>query len=326
MTKETYRLPAVIAALCGRKRPHKGTGETFARGVITAAILNAKVRNNLNLEHSVDQFGNLLVQVGEDNGCVFTSHMDTVHREDGDLKLNILLDELTGHHFLMADDAVTGMAAVLGADDAAGIYILTEMIKAGVQGLYMFFVGEEVGGIGSSALVRANPSFSANMVVSFDRRGTEDIITHQGFYNTASNTFALALANQLNKSGLKYRPDDSGMYTDSKEFAGIVPECTNIAVGYDHEHTKYEELDLTHLEALRDAVLAVDWAGLPITRIPIEDVPWLPTGGQKWQDVNYISRRDMEKELARVQFLHEAGQMDDSAWTEFLRFVEEYLE
>lgn len=150
------------------------------------------------------------------------------------------------------------------------------MIKAHKPGLYLFFVGEECGGIGSSAYVKDNPSFSANMVVSFDRRGTKDIITHQGGYETCSSKFAKGLAHALNLQNVdfEYKPCDGGVYTDSREFAEIVPECTNIAVGYYNEHTAKEFQDLHHLLALRDAVLAVDWHKLPIDRVPEPDVPW----------------------------------------------------
>lgn len=218
---------------------------------------------------SVDRHGNLIVQVGADNGCVFTAHLDTVHRTGGQQTLLLVNDDLMA-------DGPDGQPSVLGADDAAGIYILSEMILAGKPGTYMFFVGEEVGGIGSSAFVQDNPTFSANMAVAFDRRGTSDVITEQGGYGTCSTEFAQAVADSLNNhnSTFKYKPSDYGVYTDTKEFAGIVPECTNISVGYYDEHTPRERLNIPHLLALRDAVLATDWASLPIKRIPVED-DWL---------------------------------------------------
>lgn len=254
-------IPHVLQALLSIKRPHGGVGEALAQEIVQTTITAS------GHEWNQDAMGNIVVKVGEeDTGAVFTAHLDTVHRKDGRLSLGYI--EETGE--LVADDE-EGRACVLGADDAAGVFLLTEMIAAGVQGTYLFFVGEEVGGIGSSEFVRCNPNFSANFVVSFDRKGTSDIITHQGGERTASDEFASALSVQLRKASdgaLRYAPCSGGLYTDSKEFIEIVPECTNVAVGYYNEHTFQESLALHHLLELRDAVLKVNWQGLPIKRTP----------------------------------------------------------
>lgn len=173
------------------------------------------------------------------------------------------------------------------------------MIAAGKPGRYLFFVGEECGGIGSSAFVLDNPTFSANMVVSFDRRGTDDIITHQGGTETCSQAFANALGHALNKQpGFKYEPSDEGIYTDSKEFSAIVPECTNVSVGYYSEHTSHERQDLQHLLKLRDAVIAVDWFALPIDRTPVEDTPWWTT--YPTSDIPFTTRTEVLDSLASI--------------------------
>lgn len=255
-------IPSVLKALLSLKRPHGGAGERAAQVIVQASVAAS------GQEWSMDRFGNIVVQVGEDNGAVFTSHLDTVHRADGPIVLGYI--EETGE---IVGDTEEGKACVLGADDAAGVFILTEMIAAGVQGKYLFFVGEEVGGIGSSQFVIDNPTFSANFVVSFDRKGTSDIITHQGGERTASDEFAKGLGLQLYKASagkLRYMPCTTGLYTDSKEFIELVPECTNVAVGYYNEHTVQESLHLAHLLELRDAVLKVDWSALPIKRNPSE--------------------------------------------------------
>lgn len=265
-------IPALLHNLLRLKRPHKGAGELKAQALVMNEL------QGMGLVPEVDRHGNISCRVGEDNGAVFTAHLDTVHRVDGDLLIYGLAE--TGE--LVADDAETNKPAVLGADDAAGVYLLTELARAETPGLYLFFVGEEVGGIGSSNYVKDNPGFSASFVVSFDRRGYSDVITHQGYYRTASDEFASAIAVRLNRGMPSEKPlyaaCDGGIYTDSKEFAGVVPECTNISVGYFNEHTTHETLDLEHLLALRTALLSIDWAELPIKRVP-EDENSLP-----WQD------------------------------------------
>ena len=69
-----------------------------------------------------------------------------------------------------------------------------------------------------------------------------------------------------------YSPDSSGVYTDTAEFTLLIPECTNISVGYDHEHTTNESLDINHYDALAKAVVQIDWDALPAAREVAESV------------------------------------------------------
>lgn len=278
-------IPELLNVLLQRRRPHGGEGELFALSVVKHYLTQAGA---LYLQ---DELGNIECVVGEPCGVVFTSHVDTVHRAEG--KLSLFITEPDGS--IVADDE-HGKPSVLGADDASGIWLLMELIKAGVPGKYLFFVGEEVGGIGSSAYVRQHPNFTADMVVSFDRRGTTDVITHQGGWQTCSDAFASALARQLNAGNpnFEYKPCDTGMYTDSREFAEYVPECTNVAVGYFNEHSVYECQDLGHLLALRDAVVGVDWQALPVARVPAPDVPWYTSYNTSLddRDIPFSTRRE----------------------------------
>ena len=43
-----------------------------------------------------------------------------------------------------------------------------------------------------------------------------------------------------NKNGIELRPDDTGLFTDSANFIGVIKECTNISVGYYNEHSTSE--------------------------------------------------------------------------------------
>ena len=105
-------------------------------------------------------------------------------------------------------------------------------------------------------------------VLSFDRRATDSVITYQSSTRCCSDAFADALARQLNLSGMKYRKDEGGVYTDSAEFVDIIPECTNLSVGYYKEHTVNESQNIKHLEKLAEACLKVDWENLPTKRDP----------------------------------------------------------
>jgi hypothetical protein len=60
--------------------------------------------------------------------------------------------------------------------------------------------------------------------------------------------------------------DPTGVFTDSANFMELIPECTNISVGYFNEHTYKEALNIDFLEKLADACLKVNWTSLPVAR------------------------------------------------------------
>jgi hypothetical protein len=203
-----------------------------------------------------DEDGNYFYEVGHGSKTIFTSHLDTAcknqtkvtHRFDG--------------KFIR-----TNGTSILGADDKAGVTILLYLIYNKVPGLYYFFIGEECGCIGSTAASKRFDFFSKyNMMVSFDRRGTNSIITHQSSRRTCSDEFAKSLSTEFVKFGLKMNPDDTGVYTDSAEFVDSIPECTNISVGYYNEHTFNEHQDIDFLVNLAEACVKINWNSLEIKR------------------------------------------------------------
>ena len=205
-----------------------------------------------------DVHGNFFYQVGESR-TIFASHLDTVSKTH--TKVN---------HVFEGNMIKTDGTTTLGADDKAGVTTMLWMIKHNVPGLYYFFIGEEVGCIGSGNAARSVSDFKDkyDRIISFDRRDVGSVITHQSWSRCCSDSFGDALASELNKSGLSYKKDDGGVYTDSAEFVDIIPECTNISVGYYKEHTTNESQDIVHLEKLAEACLRVDWENLPTERDP----------------------------------------------------------
>ena len=207
-----------------------------------------------------DEWGNYFYTIG-DSRTIFTAHLDTACREQVDVK-----------HFISKQQIVTTDGkSILGADDKAGVTILLWLIKNNIPGLYYFFIGEEVGCVGSSAAsVRGFTNFKGkyDRMISFDRRGTNSVITFQSSHRSCSDEFGKALAGELNKfTNLFYKTDDTGVYTDSAEFVDVIPECTNISVGYQSEHTHRESQDLYHLNKLALACLNVKWENLPTKRV-----------------------------------------------------------
>lgn len=212
--------------------------------------------------YKTDQFGNFFIEIGQST-TMFTCHLDTASFNQEKVK-----HVQTGN--MITSDGTT----ILGADDKAGMTILLYMIEKQIPGLYYFFLGEEVGCIGSGKLSGEweKTEFASRIkkVVSFDRRGTHSIITHQLGSRCCSEEFATELAIRLNTSGggLKMKLDDTGIFTDSAKFISIVPECTNISVGYYNEHTTRESQDIEFLQRLCKSVCQIDWETLPVVRNP----------------------------------------------------------
>lgn len=208
-----------------------------------------------------DEFGNLFIKIGESD-VMFTSHLDTA---------TSALTEV--NHVFEGNIIKTDGKSILGADDKAGVTVMLYMIEKGVPGLYYFFLGEEVGCVGSkkvAAVQKDNKIEGINKVISFDRRGTTSVITYQSGQRCASDKFGEALAKELNLADdtFKYEIDPTGVLTDSVQFIKIYAECTNISVGYKSEHTFSESQDIEHLEKLAKACTKVNWNSLPVERDP----------------------------------------------------------
>jgi len=207
-----------------------------------------------------DRFGNFYYQVGKSR-TIFTSHLDTVCSST---KTRV-------NHVIRGNMIHTDGKTTLGADDKAGVTVMLYMIEKRVPGLYYFFVGEEVGCVGSSKAAKDTNRFNKqkwDRMVSFDRRDTCSVITYQSGQRCCSETFATELAKQLSKNGLNLRPDNTGVYTDSAKFMPIIPECTNISVGYYSEHSSSERQNIDYLSQLCENVCLVDWENLPTQRDP----------------------------------------------------------
>jgi hypothetical protein len=219
----------------------------------------AKLKPYLPNGFQEDDFGNYFIKIGESD-TMFTCHLDTCSSHYQKVNHHI------GSQFIQTDGKT-----ILGADDKAGMTVLLYMIENKVPGLYYFFIGEEVGGVGSSAA--SCMSFSDyNKCISFDRRGYDSVITEQWFGKCCSDEFAKALAQELNTKHLtfNFRPDPTGIFTDSASFMNDIPECTNISVGYFSEHQVTEKQDIDFLIRLCEAVIKIDWDSLPVMRDPNE--------------------------------------------------------
>lgn len=215
---------------------------------------------------------------GADSRTLFSAHIDTVHhiKKIRPIGNDTLADEHINSFRLDAiNEMIYADGDVLGADDGAGVWLLLEMIDAGVPGTYLFHRGEECGGIGSAGMARYHNDFLSQFdrAIAFDRKATHSIITHQRGGRCCSDTFAEALATHLSCDYYFMGPDDGGVFTDTANYTDDIGECTNVSVGYYDEHTANERLDINYLFTLRDKCLVLDWEALPTERKPGEVDP-----------------------------------------------------
>lgn len=211
-----------------------------------------------------DRYGNRIL-ARNDARVIIACHTDTVHHDDGKQRI-----KQTGGVVRLAPSE--RKSNCLGADDTAGVYAALRLIEAGVPATFIFHRSEERGGNGSAWLARHYPDWLGehDICLSLDRRGTGDIITSQAYGRSASDAFAASLARQV---GMGHKAA-SGIFTDSANYAHLIPECSNISVGYRDEHSRDERLDLNYLERLIAALGGVDWHDLTVSRNPDEEDPY----------------------------------------------------
>lgn len=222
--------------------------------------------------HNQDERGNLWAMVGKSPNIMWSSHTDTVHHKDGRQFVGYLNDVL-----VVADRD----SNCLGADDTTGVWIMLQMFKARVPGLYVFHRAEEKGGHGSAFFsentLQKIPRLKAlnlQACVAFDRHSKTHVITHQWGGRCASDRFARSFAAILDANGLPgYEPNNGGSFTDSANYTDYIGECTNISVGYKDQHRKDEHQYVGHALALVDAMCDADWSLLEYERRPGEVDP-----------------------------------------------------
>jgi hypothetical protein len=261
MNKATILYKTLARAL-SMMRPHNSEGTRRLTDWLEQRVpADARIKR--------DAAGNLHVdtRLNSSNRTLFVAHVDTVHRKEGPNKIK------QTPTYWYAD------GAALGADDGAGVAMLMHLMHSGVPAYYIFTQGEECGGIGATHLAKHDAKLLSEFdrAIAFDRRGIDSVITHQGRGRCCSDAFADALSAALNEGDtLMYLPDNTGVYTDTAEFIEVIPECTNISVGYYSEHSDKESLDIIHFQALADRVALIDWDSLPTDRDPtvVEYMDW----------------------------------------------------
>lgn len=238
------------------------------------------------LGFSMDEFGNYWLGIPtKDNklpDTMFAAHLDTA--DYGEVKK---IKRVVDKGGIVKTDGKT----LLGADDRAGMAVLLHLIRERVPGTYIMFVGEERGRKGSEPVSETLVPHAFQRMICFDRYGKHSIISAQCGQRTASVEFVEALASQYKGLGLQFKEDEYGSYTDSYSFVDVIPECTNISVGYSNAHTNAETQDLKFLVQLAEASVKIDWESLPSAR-DVDDVEWVGYGTTQTKYSEYNSYYD----------------------------------
>lgn len=221
-----------------------------------------------------DSFGNYVFDIPLPENwkkVIWSCHTDTVHfAADGPPGPQPV--DITKLGIIHIPQKAQKYTSCLGADDGAGMWLMLEMIEAGVPGRYMFHRGEERGCIGSKH-IRHNVQEAVqgfDCAIALDRRDYSNIITHQRGVRRCSDDFALSFAKACSWME-QLKPDPTGAFTDTAEYSELVPECTNISVGYEDNHGSRETLNLPYLLAFRQRLLKFDGSILVIQRNPAQE-------------------------------------------------------
>lgn len=165
----------------------------------------------------------------------------------------------------------------LGADDKNGIWVALKCLQKYDAMKCAFFVGEEIGCVGSS---KADIDFfrHCRWVVQCDRKNGSDLITDAGWTELCSRDFVVALSEGMEKYGYK---ETDGLMTDvmTLKESGLDVSCVNMSCGYYRPHTEEEYTDLAELQ---NCLEFVEWIVENVTDVyPHEYEPksWKSYGG-----------------------------------------------
>lgn len=187
-----------------------------------------------------DVHGNVFVTKGDaDSYPCLASHIDQVqHKHSKDFEI------VEGKDVVFGYSAKSREQQGLGADDKNGIWICLECLREFSALKVAFFVGEEVGCVGSSSCDLKFFS-DCRYVIEPDRMHGHDLITSMSVGAVCSDEFAKALCAE--QYGYK---EAHGSITDVGELVerGVGISCLNLSCGYYQAHTSEEFTVLSELQ------------------------------------------------------------------------------
>lgn len=192
----------------------------------------------------------------------FTAHLD------------IVCNEVKKLHLVDQNGIISASNGAIGADDRAGVSLILWLAHVKkLRATFLLFKEEEIGCVGSRefSLVAEQYLDAFNLVISLDRKGYCDIITHQMSERCCSTEVARALQKELRRNGLVYKPSSEGLYTDSyylfRDTQGLgdkrlIDNAINLSVGYFDAHTDHDYQDLPFLIKLGHGLAGLNYESL----------------------------------------------------------------
>lgn len=200
-----------------------------------------------------DDTGNIYLTKGiADIYPTITAHMDTVHSiiPIDDFKI------IKSNHNWAGFNVATMKPSGIGGDDKVGIFIAMQMLIEAPILKVCFFIGEEIGCVGSRT---ADMTFFENaaFVIECDRKGYDDVVSKISGTELFGDEFRDALTpimKKYDKSEYKW-----GGLTDVAELKerGLDVACTNISCGYHRPHGADEFINLSEIRYTLDFVRTI---------------------------------------------------------------------
>lgn len=180
------------------------------------------------------------------------AHVDTVEMDNTDTQTKILKEE---NGLLKA--YYGGKRCILGADDRAGVQIIWDLLTVTSQHYtsriphIMLFNYEEVGGIGCESFVDTNPNFKdIELMISVD------CSYHNRYVWYGKTNQYPAAMDYIESFGIA--DDGKGIFTDMMIVGDNcdIP-CFNLAVGYVHQHSPNEYLDIPSYNMTKEKLINI---------------------------------------------------------------------
>lgn len=189
---------------------------------------------------TVDHYGNVLAvkRLGPGPTVLLNAHLDTYE--------NIVEDRE-----IIKDGGIwSSSEGILGADDRAGVNVVLAAAQSVGESQfrgtvkYIFTVQEEIGLCGAKEVTESF-LWDVDMAFVIERRGTNDIVTSRGGYDSfCTTTFGTALKRIARRAGYNDWCTVAGGSSDTYIWAQNGIESVNLSAGYQFEHTSNEELDV----------------------------------------------------------------------------------
>ena len=252
-------------------------------------FLISRIRAQYGINCIVDEIGNVYVTKGiaDTYPCV-VAHIDQVQRLHSD---DFRAVETNG--IIFGYSAKNHRFEGLGADDKNGVFVALECLKEFDVMKCAFFVGEEIGCIGSS---ECDMIFfdDCRFVLQCDRRNGDDLITHISERLCSDEFLADA---DFADFGYK---ETFGAMTDVETLKsnGLAVSCVNMSCGYYNPHTDEEFTDIAELENCLNFVKHVIRKCVNVYPHEPQYKSYLDGYNSRWDFSDYDFEEDMKNAIS----------------------------